>query len=121
MARPAVASLDALRARIREIEGVRVRTQRTPSGVHAVDTLIGGLPTPGIVEICGPLGSGRTHLALELVHAALTQRKQVAWVDYEHLLYAPALEALGLPLHRLYRTLRAHFADLLEAYWSSHR
>src|SRR5690606_32371474 len=98
----AAVSLDALRARIREIEGsARVERRRHSSGVELVDELVGGLPCPGLVEISGPPGTGRTRLALQLVAAATAGGRAVAWVDPERRLYPPAVEALGVPLHRL--------------------
>lgn len=101
MARPAVVSLDALRERIRELEGTALRTTRTPTGVHEIDRLVDGLPAPGIVEICGEIGSGRTSLALALVRSALSRGESAAWVDFERQLYAPGVENAGLPLHQL--------------------
>lgn len=101
MARQGVVSLEALRERIRELEGVQVRTQRAATGVPEIDELVEGLPMPGIVEVCGEAGSGRTRLALALVKAAMARGEAVAWVDFERRLYAPGLAALGVPLHRL--------------------
>ena len=95
-----LSSLDALRARIRELEGNHVRLSRIPSGVDAVDRLIEGLPCPGILEISGPLGGGRTGLAIALV-AAQTGRQAVAWVDPHRRLYPPGFAARGVTLGRL--------------------
>lgn len=98
----AAVSLDALRARIREIEGsARVERRRHSSGVELVDRLIGGLPCPGLVEVSGPPGTGRTRLALQLVAAATAGGRAVAWIDPDRRLYPPALAALGIPLDRL--------------------
>ena len=86
------ATLQALRAKIRAIEGVSpTRCRRVPARVSQFDDLVGGLPRPGILEICGPLGSGRTHLALALVSACAKQRELVAWVDWQERLYPLAL------------------------------
>lgn len=101
MARQGVVSLDALRERIRELEGNQVRTLRARSGVPEIDELVDGLPSPGIVEVCGEVGSGRTRLALALVKAALARSEAVGWVDFERRLYAPGLADQGVPLHRL--------------------
>ncbi len=90
-------AIDLLRARIRELEGARVVSRRVRSGVAAVDALVDGLPQPGIVEICGPAGSGRTSLALQLVR----QQPAAAWVDFERSLYPPAVAASGVDLRRL--------------------
>ncbi|TNE85773.1 MAG: hypothetical protein EP330_24360 [Deltaproteobacteria bacterium] len=101
MARQGVVSLDALRARIRELEGNQVRTTRSQTGVPEIDELVDGLPAPGIVEICGEVGSGRTRLALNLARMAMARGEPVAWVDFERQLYAPGVAAMGVPLHRL--------------------
>lgn len=86
-----------LRARIRELEGARVVSRRVRSGVPALDALVEGLPQPGIVELCGPAGSGRTSLALRL----LRHQPAAAWVDFERSLYPPAVAAAGVDLRRL--------------------
>jgi hypothetical protein len=94
-------SLDALRARIREIEGSRVVQARVPCGVPSLDRLVGGIPAPGILEIAGAPGSGRTRLALA-VAAATTQRGvPVAWVDPSRGLFPPTASAHGVDLDRL--------------------
>jgi recombination protein RecA len=95
-------SLETLRAQIRALEGgARVQRRRVSSGVQAFDELVQGLPCPGIVELCGPDGSGRTRLALELVATATRSRRSVAWVDPLRQLYPPAAAALGVDLDRL--------------------
>jgi recombination protein RecA len=89
-------ALDALRERIRAIEGEHVRQERIPSGVPAVDRLLGGLPSPGVVEITGPLGSGRVRLVAALL--AQVRGQPLAWVDPRGRLYPPALAAWGVDL-----------------------
>ncbi len=93
-------SLDALRARIRELEGQHVLQRRPPSGVAVVDQLIGGLPLPGILEISGSLGSGRTRLAVSLI-AALAGRFPAAWVDPLRRFFPPAAAQQGVDLQQL--------------------
>jgi hypothetical protein len=96
------ATIDALRARIRAIEGGGQRsTARRPSGLATLDTLADGLPRPGLVEIAGPTGSGAVRLALELVAAQTRQRRRVAWVDRDRTLHPPAALAQGVDLDRL--------------------
>ena len=93
-------SLEALRARIREIEGAApVHRGRQQTGVAAVDQLVDGFPCPGIVELCGSPGSGRIRLALVLVRERTRARQSVAWVDSLRQLYPPALAAMGSPSH----------------------
>ena len=57
------AARDALRARIRALEGSTPVRRRVPCGVGSLDGLIGGLPQPGIVEISGPEGAWRARIA----------------------------------------------------------
>jgi protein ImuA len=91
----------ALRDRIREIEGERVGVVATPCGLPEIDRLLGGLPSPGLLELHGPPGGGRAGVALGLA-AALTQRERlVAWVDAGEQLYPPAAAARGVVLPRL--------------------
>lgn len=102
MARPAV-SIEALRERIRQLEGAgRLQVQLSPSGVAPLDALLGGLPTPGVVELSGAPGTGRTRVALSLVAEVTRRRRQpVAWVDLERWLNPEAAAAHGVVLSRL--------------------
>lgn len=98
----APATLEALRARIRALEGgARVVRRRAPSGVDEVDELLGGLPKPGIVEVCGAPGSGRVRWVGALLAAATQRRRLVAWVDPLRRLHPPALHDLGVELPNL--------------------
>ena len=101
MARQAVVSLEALRERIRELEGAPVQVERIRTGVAAIDGLVGGLPQPGIVELHGPPGSGRTRLALALAARFTGEGRLVAWVDADRTLYPPAAGDLDVALQRL--------------------
>jgi hypothetical protein len=99
-------TLEALRARIAEIEGRPVRgaglaVPRVPSGLAALDAATGGLPQPGLVEVTGPVGSGRTRLVAAMVAARTRAGERVAWVDPAAELYPPALARLGVALSRL--------------------
>lgn len=95
-------SLEALREQIRLLEGgQRIRRRRRLSGVDVVDSLVQGLPCPGIVEICGEPGTGKTSLAVALVAEATRLRQRVAWVDPLRSLYPPAIAKLGVDLRRL--------------------
>jgi hypothetical protein len=92
----AVTSLDALRARIREIEGAPVVRRRVSLGVTALDAALGGLCVPGLVELYGAPGSGCTRLGL-MIAASFQQRgEQVAWVDVPQRLYPPAIAEYGV-------------------------
>lgn len=95
------AAVEALRARISELEGGTLVTRRpVPTRVEALDRLVGGLPRPGMVEVSGLAGSGVTRLALSVV-AALGSDEPVAWVDGDRALYPPAAADLGVDLTRL--------------------
>jgi RecA/RadA recombinase len=97
----AAISLDALRARVRELEGAHTRTRREPTGLSEVDDSLGGLPRPGLVELFGTDGSGRTRLALALVAARTRRRENVAWADLSHDLYPPAFAQHGVVARRV--------------------
>jgi hypothetical protein len=98
----ATAQLEALRAKIRALEGGSpVQKRRASSGVAVIDEILGGLPRPGIVEICGALGSGRVQVAAALLAEATRRRRAVVWVDPLRRLYPPALAELGVELGRL--------------------
>ncbi|MFT7520674.1 MAG: hypothetical protein ACI9MC_002825 [Kiritimatiellia bacterium] len=96
MSERAAVSLDDLRARIRAIEGSRVERRKQISGVAALDQLIGGLPSPGIVEVQGAPGAGSTRLAAAVVASFTRRSRPVAWVDIQRVLYPPALVDLGV-------------------------
>lgn len=96
MGSPAIVSLEALRARIREIEGTPIHPRRVGSGVPEIDALVGGLPCPGVVEVHGVLGAGRTRVALSLAAAEIRRGRPVAWVDPQRRFFPPAAAAVGV-------------------------
>ena len=92
-------AIDMLRARIRTLEDrTVVPPTRIPSGLNALDTLVGGLPRPGIVELYGPPGSGRCRLALQLSAPPTRRGARVAWLDPSRTLYPPAASQLEVVL-----------------------
>jgi hypothetical protein len=94
---PQAATLQALRAQIHALEGgTRVHIDRVQTGVSQLDAIVGGLPRPGIVEIAGNFGSGRTQLALAIVTARIRKREPVAWVDWCEQLYPYGLSEAEL-------------------------
>ncbi len=55
---------------------------RLPSGIAGLDRLLGGgFPCGRVSQIAGPLGSGRTSLALSLLARSLREGGLAAWVD----------------------------------------
>lgn len=97
----AVATLEHLRARIAQIEGARVQHRRAPSGVGAIDALIGGLPQPGLVTVHGELGGGCTALVAQVVAAQTARAAPVAWIDAERQIHPPGLAGFGVDLRYL--------------------
>jgi len=96
------ADLDALRAKIHEIEGrPLVVRRRFPTGVPAFDELSGGLPRPGVVELSGREGAGSVRAVLAVLAAATRERQPVAWVDPLQRLHPPAVGDHGVVLERL--------------------
>jgi hypothetical protein len=91
-----------LRERIRAIEGrPAVDASWQPSGVPGLDHAAGGVPRPGVVELLGPTGSGRTRLALALVRCCTAQGQPAAWLDVGQVFFPPAAAALGVDLDQL--------------------
>lgn len=88
--------------RLAEDLAERSRAPRLATGLGAVDRLLGGgFPRGQLSEITGPLGSGRTSLAVALAAAATRAGEVVAWVDPPDALDPGSLEAAGVALERL--------------------
>ena len=96
------AAIEALRAQIRVLEGgPRVARRRVETGVSHVDSVLGGLPEPGIVEVSGPVGAGRSRWLLPILRETTRSGQVAAWIDPLHRVYPPALAAAGVVLDRL--------------------
>lgn len=75
---------------------------RCPTGLPAVDRLLGGgFPRGGISEIAGPPSSGRTSLVLELLARATEGGEVAAVVDAADAFDPPSAAAAGVDLARL--------------------
>ncbi len=76
--------------------------RRLPSGLHAIDAVLGGgVPQGRISELLGPLSSGKTSLLLTWL-AAMTRRGEVvACVDLADALHPQSVAAAGADLQRL--------------------
>lgn len=80
---------------------VRPTLQMVSSGVHAIDSLTGGLPRGCLTEVCGPASSGRTSVLLAAL-AAATQRQEVcALVDVSDAFNPHSAAAAGVDFERL--------------------
>lgn len=96
------AAIEALRAQIQVIEGgPRVVRRRVPTRVAEIDAVLGGLPEPGIVEVSGPVGSGRARWVLPILKQATSEGLIVAWVDPLQRVHPPALAGSGVRLDQL--------------------
>ena len=62
---------------------------------------VGGIPRGRIVEIYGPESSGKTTLALHLIAEAHRAGELCAFIDAEHAMDIPYVEALGVHLDKL--------------------
>lgn len=100
--------------RLAEELAERDRAPRLATGIGAVDRLLaGGFPRGRLSEITGPLGSGRTSLAVALAAAATRAGEVVAWVDPPDALDSGSLEAAGVALERLLWVRPSRTGDVL--------
>jgi hypothetical protein len=84
------------------LRGEDRRLRPLPTGVQAVDTLLGGgLPRGDLSEVYGPRSSGRTGLALSIVAACVGRGSLAAWVDPADCLAPASAAAAGVDLGRL--------------------
>jgi hypothetical protein len=75
---------------------------RRPTGLAAVDALLGGgFPEGRLSEITGPAGSGRTSLALALLARTTADGALAAVVDPADALDPPSARAAGVALERV--------------------
>lgn len=73
-----------------------------PTGVNEVDALLeGGLPVGAITEMVGAESSGRTAIALSLLHHLTHTGRVCAWVDVSDTLSPESAAAEGVDLARL--------------------
>lgn len=70
-----------------------------PTGIPEVDLILGdfeGIPEGSVVQIVGSSGSGKTHIALNLMGNAQKEGYVCAFMNVENAFYAPRAAALGL-------------------------
>jgi RecA/RadA recombinase len=72
-----------------------------PTGISAVDALVGGFPEGAVTELSGPESSGRTSLALADLARITRQGCVCAWIDASDSLHGQSAAAAGLDLARL--------------------
>src|SRR5207249_3509712 len=88
----------------RGLEGFQRRpgVELQPSGVTELDAVLGGgFPRGSLVELCGPVSSGRTSLAFSLLAQATERQEACAFVDVSDSLDPISLAAAGVELPRL--------------------
>lgn len=96
------AALRDLGARVRRGAPPETASPRCPTGLAAVDRLLGGgFPRGGLSEIAGPPSSGRTSLALALLATATARGEVAALVDAADAFDPPSAAAAGVALPRL--------------------
>jgi hypothetical protein len=96
------ALLRDLGPRIRQGAAPEVPLPRCPTGLAALDRLLGGgFPRGGLSEIAGPPSSGRTSLALAFLARATERGEVVAVVDGPDAFDPPSAAAAGIDLPRL--------------------
>lgn len=73
-----------------------------PTGVNEIDVLLeGGLPVGAITEMVGPESSGRTAVALSLLHHLTHAGRVCAWIDVSDMFSPESAAAGGVDLARL--------------------
>jgi recombination protein RecA len=92
----------AILQRLARMEVDAARRSATPTGFRALDeSLGGGLPRPGIVELFGPAGCGKTTLALQVVAHLQRGGLTAAWIDADHTFDPAYAAALGVAIEGL--------------------
>ena len=84
-------------------EGQVVETEAVSTGSIGLDIGlgIGGLPKGRVIEIYGPVSSGKTTLALHCVAEAQISGGQCAFIDAEHALDPVYAQKLGVEVDEL--------------------
>jgi hypothetical protein len=75
--------------------------ESVPTGIAALDTLIGGLPRGAITEISGSASSGRTSAMVSILAEAIAQDEVCALVDGNDAFDPKSAAAAGVELSRL--------------------
>ena len=82
----------------------KVNVEVIPTGSICLDSAlgVGGIAKGRIIEIYGPESSGKTTLALHIVHEAQKQKLTCAFIDAEHALDAEYARKLGVDTKEMY-------------------
>jgi recA bacterial DNA recombination protein len=96
------ALLRDLGSRVRQGPPPEAPRARLPTGLPAIDRLLGGgFPRGGLAEIAGPPSSGRTSLVLALLAGATERGEVAAVVDLADAFDPPSAAASGVDLARI--------------------
>lgn len=79
----------------------RKAVETVPSGIPAIDALVGGLPRGGLTEICGPSCSGRTSILFSALASRTAQLEACALIDARDAFDPHSAEAAGVKLKHL--------------------
>lgn len=83
-------------------DGQPVAPQRMPSGIAALDDVLGGGLLRGrVIELSGPPAGGKTGLALRIIAGSQRAGGTAAFIDMEGSLDPERAARLGVDLHRL--------------------
>jgi len=85
-------------------------SESVPTGIAALDALVGGLPRGAITEIYGPLSSGRTSVVMSILAEATARDEVCALVDGHDAFDPKSGSASGVDLRRLL-WVRCHKLD----------
>lgn len=105
-------SAAALRSHLQQVLAPRIpgalehrppaERERVPSGVAALDALLGGgVPVGAISELVGPEGSGRTTATLGILAGLTAAGKVCAWIDVADAFDPESAAGAGVDLRRL--------------------
>jgi hypothetical protein len=96
------ALLRDLGSRVRQGPPPEAARPRLPTGLPAIDRLLGGgFPRGGLAEVAGPPSSGRTSLVLALLAGATERGEVAAVVDLADAFDPPSAAAAGVDLARI--------------------
>ncbi len=83
------------------IAGPRRRRETAPTGIAALDCLVGGLERGAVAEITGPASSGRTTAVAACLREATSRGECVAYIDASNAADPASLAGAGVEFERL--------------------
>lgn len=82
----------------------RINVEAIPTGALSLDIAlgIGGIPKGRIIEIYGPESSGKTTLAMHILHEAQKKGENVAFIDAEHAFDPTYAKSIGINIDEMF-------------------